>query len=58
MLNDVHTLQCMAIMEADIFALSCVCFRVSGAARDGSAYSGNHRMDSAGHLPHEARTTQ
>lgn len=42
--------------EADILVLSCVC--VSGAAHDGSAYSGNHRMDSAGLLPHEARTTQ
>lgn len=38
--------------------MSVVGFGFNGAARGGPAYSGNHRKDSAGHRPHEARTTQ
>lgn len=33
-------------------------FSFNGAAHGGPADSGNRRKDSAGHLPHEARTTQ
>lgn len=58
-----HTLQYMAIKKAWISVLSrlyraCAYFHFSGAAHGGPAYSGNHRKDSVGNLPHEARTTQ
>lgn len=63
MLNDMHTSQYMTFKEANVdvcvvlFAQS-LCYSFNGAAHGGPADSGNHRKDSAGHLPHEARTTQ
>lgn len=60
MFNDKHTLEYMAMNEAKRHdcAVQFLVFSFSVAAHGGPACSGNHRKDSAGHLPHEARTTQ